>query len=60
MIILILGGTDMMGRQPHGLTIRTSFIGRELASRYGLVEWVLSQAQKVIGYQKAISSGFTT
>lgn len=59
----IYGKTKFLGEvidQPHCLTIRTSFIGRELTTRYGLVEWFLAQNQKVTGYQKAIFSGFTT
>jgi len=45
---------------PHTLTLRTSIIGRELHTRYGLVEWFLSQRQSVKGYKRAIFSGFTT
>lgn len=44
----------------HTLTLRTSIIGRELHKGYGLVEWFLSQSQKIQGYQKVIFSGFTT
>lgn len=46
--------------QPHCLTIRTSLIGRELNSQYGLIEWFLSQQGSAKGYQKAIFSGFPT
>ncbi|MFC1908812.1 dTDP-4-dehydrorhamnose reductase family protein [Chloroflexota bacterium] len=43
------------------LTIRTSLIGRELASTNGLIEWFLSnQGEKVNGYTNAIFSGFPT
>jgi dTDP-4-dehydrorhamnose reductase len=43
------------------LTIRTSFIGRELGSHNGLVEWLLNtKNQKINGYVNAIFSGFTT
>jgi dTDP-4-dehydrorhamnose reductase len=43
------------------LTIRTSIIGRELSTRWGLVEWFLAQRGKnVEGYAKAVFSGFTT
>jgi dTDP-4-dehydrorhamnose reductase len=43
------------------LTIRTSIIGRELASSVGLVEWFLSnRGGRVRGFQRAIYSGFTT
>ena len=43
-----------------GLTIRTSTIGHELGSHYGLLEWFLSQKSVVNGYSKAIFSGVTT
>src|SRR2546425_2908134 len=44
--------------KPHTLTLRTSMIGRELRTRHGLVEWLLSQRQAVNGYRRAIFSGF--
>ncbi len=44
-----------------GITLRTSIIGRELASANGLIEWFRSQDKKIVkGYQKAIFSGLTT
>jgi dTDP-4-dehydrorhamnose reductase len=43
------------------LTIRTSMIGRELETSYGLLDWFLSQeGRKINGYTKSIFSGFTT
>ncbi len=43
------------------LTIRTSIIGRELASAHSLVEWFLTNRRKTIkGYLNAIYSGFPT
>ena len=43
------------------LTIRTSMIGRELATSHGLIEWFISQEGKTVnGYRRAIFSGFTT
>jgi dTDP-4-dehydrorhamnose reductase len=43
------------------LTLRTSIIGREFATSYGLIDWFLNQEGKSIrGYKKAIFSGFTT
>ena len=43
------------------LTLRTSIIGRELASQHSMVEWFLSnRGQKVNGYVNAIYSGFPT
>ena len=42
-------------------TIRTSMIGRELETSYGLIEWLLNQEGKTVsGYKRAIFSGFTT
>jgi dTDP-4-dehydrorhamnose reductase len=60
---------DLYGRTKHlgevaeagCLTLRTSIIGRELASQSGLLEWFLSQrGKRVKGYGNAIYSGFTT
>jgi dTDP-4-dehydrorhamnose reductase len=43
------------------LTLRSSIIGRELATSNGLVEWFLAQSGKAVpGYRRAIYSGFTT
>jgi len=43
------------------LVLRTSFVGRELQSRHGIVEWFLSnRGGTVPGYVKAIFSGLTT
>lgn len=60
---------DLYGQSKHFgeilsencLTIRTSIIGRELATRQGLLEWFIGQqGKKVDGYTKAIFSGFPT
>jgi dTDP-4-dehydrorhamnose reductase len=46
---------------PNVLTIRTSIIGRELATSNGLLEWLLSQAGgSVKGFTHARFNGFTT
>jgi dTDP-4-dehydrorhamnose reductase len=43
------------------LTIRTSMIGRELETSYGLIEWFLSQEGKTVsGYKRAVFGGLTT
>lgn len=43
------------------LTIRTSIIGRELASAHSLVEWFLTNRGNIVkGYLNAIYSGFPT
>lgn len=53
----LLGEVDGAGC----LTLRTSVIGRELASQNGLVEWFLSnRGGTVRGYTHAIYSGFST
>jgi dTDP-4-dehydrorhamnose reductase len=49
----LLGEVD---RTPH-LTARTSFIGREIDTRNGLLEWFLAQQGQVDGYVNAIWSG---
>jgi dTDP-4-dehydrorhamnose reductase len=41
------------------LTIRTSTIGHEFSSRYGLLEWFLSQEIQCLGYTMARFSGLT-
>lgn len=61
--------TDLYGRTKYlgevkedgCITIRTSMIGRELDTRFGLVEWFMSsRSRRVHGYTNAIFSGFTT
>lgn len=42
---------------PHAITLRTSTIGHELQSRYGLLEWFLAQQGGCKGYRNAIFSG---
>lgn len=45
----------------HGaLTLRTSTIGHELQSNYGLLNWFLSQKSSCKGFNKAIFSGLPT
>ena len=41
----------------NALTLRTSTIGHELCSSYGLLEWFLSQDTKCLGFSRAIFSG---
>lgn len=45
---------------PHAVTLRTSTIGHELQSRYGLLDWFLSQQDMCKGYSRAIFSGLPT
>ena len=59
----LYGRSKLLGEvQSEGvLTIRTSIIGRELNSAFGLLEWFLQQQDpSVKGYSNAIFSGFTT
>jgi len=59
----IYGKTKYLGEVNGAdtLTIRTSFIGRELVSTNGLLEWFLSnQGGRVQGYTNAMFSGFPT
>jgi len=59
----LYGRSKLLGEieREGGLTIRTSIIGRELATQHGLVEWFLSNRGKCVrGFTKAIYSGFPT
>lgn len=58
----LYGKTKYLGEVDyrHCVTLRTSIIGHELKERYGLIEWFMAQSQKVIGFRKAIYSGFPT
>lgn len=59
----LYGQTKYLGelRRENCLTLRTSIIGRELASANGLVEWFLSQEGGTVeGYARAMYSGLTT
>ena len=42
---------------PHAVTLRTSTIGHELKSTYGLLEWFLAQQGCCNGFSRAIFSG---
>jgi dTDP-4-dehydrorhamnose reductase len=59
----IYGKTKYLGEvdEQGALTIRTSFIGRELETANGLLEWFLSnRGGSVDGFSNAIFSGFPT
>jgi dTDP-4-dehydrorhamnose reductase len=45
---------------PHAITLRTSTIGHELQSQFGLLDWFLSQEGRCKGYTQAIFSGLPT
>ena len=60
--------TDLYGKSKalgevidaDSITLRTSTIGHELNSKYGLLEWFLSQQSRCIGFSRAIFSGLPT
>lgn len=58
----LYGRSKLLGEvdYPNAITLRTSIIGHELASRNGLIEWFLGQEGRVRGYTKAIFAGLTT
>ena len=58
----LYGRTKQLGEVsgPGLLTLRTSIIGRELATSQGLVEWFLAQRDRAPGFTKAVFSGLTT
>lgn len=45
---------------PNTITLRTSTIGPELETKYGLLEWFLSQKRSCKGYNRAVFSGLPT
>ncbi len=57
----VYGKTKALGEviSKNSITLRTSTIGHEHASRFGLLEWFLAQ-QECKGYQHAIFSGLPT
>lgn len=55
----VYGQTKALGETncDHAVTLRTSTIGHELSSSYGLLEWFLAQKQSCTGFKRAIFSG---
>jgi dTDP-4-dehydrorhamnose reductase len=45
---------------PHAITLRTSTIGHELQSQFGLLDWFLSREGRCKGYTRAVFSGLPT
>jgi dTDP-4-dehydrorhamnose reductase len=58
----IYGKSKALGEvdYPHAITLRTSTIGHELQSTYGLLDWFLLQEGRCKGYIRAIFSGLPT
>ncbi|MDA9221644.1 SDR family oxidoreductase [Methylophilaceae bacterium] len=56
------GRSKILGEVLYGdsVTIRTSTIGHELNTNYGLLNWFLSQKNKCKGYKNAVFSGLPT
>jgi dTDP-4-dehydrorhamnose reductase len=55
----VYGKTKALGEVTYSkaLTLRTSTIGHELQSQFGLLDWFLAQDQVCKGYTRAIFSG---
>ncbi len=58
----VYGKSKVLGEvtYPHAITLRTSTIGHELQSKYGLLDWFLSQERSCKGYNRAVFSGLPT
>lgn len=59
----LYGRSKLLGEvvnDTNTITLRTSIIGRELASSHGLVDWFLTQKGEIRGYSRAIFSGVPT
>ena len=58
----LYGKTKALGELnlSDAVTIRTSYIGHEIKSAHGLLEWFLSQYKQVFGFSKAMYNGLTT
>ncbi len=58
----LYGQTKYLGEvcYPHCITLRTSFIGHELTSSAGLVEWFLRQGAEAKGFTRAYYTGLPT
>lgn len=58
----VYGKSKVLGEvtYPHTVTLRTSTIGHEFETKYGLLEWFLSQEGHCKGYKRAVFSGLPT
>ena len=58
----IYGRSKILGEvwDEDAVTIRTSTVGHEVYTKYGLLEWFLSQRKSCFGYTNAIFSGLPT
>lgn len=55
----VYGRTKALGEvdYPHAITLRTSTIGHELHTNFGLLEWFLAQSDSCKGFRRAVFSG---
>jgi len=59
--ISLYGRSKILGEVNYNhLTIRTSFIGRELKTKHGLLEWILLQKGIIKGYSNVLWNGITS
>ena len=59
----LYGRSKILGElnNAHVLTVRTSFVGREIKTFINLFEWVQRcRSNKIVGYKRVIYSGLTT
>lgn len=58
----IYGKSKALGEVLYGrsLTLRTSTIGQEVNTNFGLLNWFLSQSSICVGFERAIFSGIPT
>jgi dTDP-4-dehydrorhamnose reductase len=58
----LYGRSKLLGEinYPNTITLRTALVGHELNSAKNLIEWFLSQNNKIKGYDKVIFSGLST
>lgn len=58
----VYGRSKILGEvnDPNSITLRTSTIGHELFTKYGLLDWFLSQGESCKGFSRAIFSGLPT
>lgn len=58
----VYGKSKLLGEvdYPNAITLRTSTIGHELQSNFGLLDWFLSQQVECKGYASAFFSGLPT
>ena len=58
----LYGRTKLLGEviTNNAITLRTSYIGRELVTERGLLSWFIAQKKTIKGFSKAVFSGLPT